>query len=144
MTGQSSSASPRESGSAGWLLGLVYVCLTAGIVAAGYFYYRNYERNYRSEVERQLSAIADLKVGELVQWRKERLSRATRAELRRTMVDLTALAGEIVAELERAEPTRTVRWVIAPGLTANRARRSASATNAWSASTRPPSVANCA
>jgi len=46
------------------------------------------------------------------------LSRATRAELRRTTVDLTALAGEIVAELERAEPTRRVRWVIAPGLAA--------------------------
>jgi signal transduction histidine kinase len=46
------------------------------------------------------------------------LSRATRAELRRTAVDLTALAGEIVAELERAEPTRRVRWVIAPGLAA--------------------------
>jgi PAS domain S-box-containing protein len=46
------------------------------------------------------------------------LSRATRAELRRTAVDLTALAGEIVAELERVEPTRRVRWVIAPGLAA--------------------------
>jgi light-regulated signal transduction histidine kinase (bacteriophytochrome) len=46
------------------------------------------------------------------------LSRATRAELRRTAVDLTALAGEIVAELERAEPTRRVHWVIAPGLAA--------------------------
>ena len=46
------------------------------------------------------------------------LSRATRAELRRTTVDLTALAGEITAELERAEPARKVHWMIAPGLTA--------------------------
>ena len=53
---------------------LIFVSMAVGIMAAGYFYYRNHERNYRSEVERQLSAIADLKVGELVQWRKERLN----------------------------------------------------------------------
>lgn len=47
-----------------------------------------------------------------------RLSRATRAEMRRTTVDLTALAGEIMAELQQAEPARRVHWVIAPGLTA--------------------------
>jgi len=74
MTGKSSSAGRRDSGGAGWLLGLIFVCLAAGIVAEGNFYYRNYEKHYRSEVERQLSAIADLKVGELVQWRKERLA----------------------------------------------------------------------
>ncbi|MBF8306116.1 MAG: multi-sensor signal transduction histidine kinase, partial [Acidobacteria bacterium] len=39
----------------------------------GSFYYRNYEQHHRVEVERQLSAIAELKVDELAQWRKERL-----------------------------------------------------------------------
>ena len=56
-----------------WVLVTIFVCVAVGIVAAGYVYYRNYEKQYRSEVERQLSAIADLKAGELVQWRKERL-----------------------------------------------------------------------
>jgi PAS domain S-box-containing protein len=74
MTGKSSIAGRRDSGGAGWLLGLIFVCLATGIVAAGYFYYRNYEKHYRSEVERQLSAVADLKVGELAQWRRERLA----------------------------------------------------------------------
>ena len=74
MTGKSSIAGRRDSGRGGWLWGLIFVCLAAGIVAEGNFYYRNYEKHYRSEVERQLSAIADLKVGELVQWRKERLA----------------------------------------------------------------------
>jgi hypothetical protein len=74
MTATSSSTGRRDSGRAGWLLGLIFVCLAAGIVAAGNFYYRNYEKHYRAEVERQLSAIADLKVGEVVQWRKERLA----------------------------------------------------------------------
>jgi hypothetical protein len=51
----------------------ILVCVVVGIVATGYVYYRDYEKQYRSEVERQLSAVADLKVAELVQWRKERL-----------------------------------------------------------------------
>ncbi|MDD2764796.1 MAG: PAS domain S-box protein [Opitutaceae bacterium] len=47
-----------------------------------------------------------------------KLSRAARTEMRRTAVNLTALAGEIGAELQRTEPARPVRWLIAPGLTA--------------------------
>jgi PAS domain S-box-containing protein len=52
---------------------LVFAALALTIVTVGYLYYRNYENQYRREVERQLSAIADLKVSELTQWRKERL-----------------------------------------------------------------------
>ena len=55
---------------------LVYVLLASGIVAAGYLYYRNYEKRHRIEVENQLSAIADLKADELVHWRGERLGDA--------------------------------------------------------------------
>jgi hypothetical protein len=51
---------------------LVFVFLAAGIVIAGFLYYRNYEIRHRTEVERQLSAIADLKVDEIANWRKER------------------------------------------------------------------------
>lgn len=52
---------------------LVFVLLAAGIVVAGYLYYRNYEIRQRTEVEHQLAAIAELKVDGLVRWRKERL-----------------------------------------------------------------------
>ena len=62
-------AGPR----AGFAFLLVFFLLAAGIIATGTFYYRNYERHYRAEVEQQLSAIAELKVSQLVQWRKERL-----------------------------------------------------------------------
>ncbi|MCX6564127.1 MAG: PAS domain S-box protein [Candidatus Aminicenantes bacterium] len=55
---------------------LVFIALASGIIAAGILYYRNYKQHYRLEVERQLSAIAELKVGELTQWRKERLGDA--------------------------------------------------------------------
>lgn len=51
----------------------IFLVLGAGTVAAGFRYYRGYERHYRGEVERQLAAIADLKVRELAQWRSERI-----------------------------------------------------------------------
>ncbi|MCZ7542857.1 MAG: hypothetical protein M5R40_04650 [Anaerolineae bacterium] len=52
---------------------LVFVVLALGIVSIVYLYYHKYEAQYRAEVEHQLSAIADLKASEIVQWRRERL-----------------------------------------------------------------------
>jgi len=46
------------------------------------------------------------------------LSRVSRAELRRETVDLSALAGAVLADLSRAEPERKVALAIAPDLTA--------------------------
>jgi PAS domain S-box-containing protein len=59
-----------------YILILIFIILTAGIVSAGYLYYHYYKENYRVEVERQLSAVAKLKVDELVHWRNERLGDA--------------------------------------------------------------------
>jgi light-regulated signal transduction histidine kinase (bacteriophytochrome) len=44
------------------------------------------------------------------------LSRVTRSPLTRQMVDLSALAREIAAEIEKSQPYRRVRFVIADGL----------------------------
>ncbi len=46
-----------------------------------------------------------------------RLSRVTRAELRRSRVDVTEMARSIGEELARAAPERTVQLDVAPGLT---------------------------
>ena len=59
-----------------WGLLLIFALLSLGIVAGGAFYYRHYERQFRAAAERQLAAIAELKVGELAQYRKERLEDA--------------------------------------------------------------------
>ena len=59
-----------------YFLILIFIILAAGIITTGYLYYRNYEKHYRTQVEQQLSTIADLKVGEILQWRKERLGDA--------------------------------------------------------------------
>ncbi len=63
----------KEERRAAYPLVLIFVLLVAGIVMAGRLYYWHYERQFRAAVERQLSAIAKLKVDELVQYRKERL-----------------------------------------------------------------------
>ncbi len=59
-----------------YILLAIFVLLAAGIITAGCLYYQHYKENYRVEVERRLSAIAELKVNELVRWRNERLSDA--------------------------------------------------------------------
>jgi PAS domain S-box-containing protein len=48
-----------------------------------------------------------------------RLTRITRAKLAYGAVDLTALAWELVAELEDAEPERSVSWSIGEGMVVN-------------------------
>ncbi len=51
--------------------------LIAGIILTTWFqYYRHSENSFRAEMENQLSAIADLKVSEIAQWKKERLNDA--------------------------------------------------------------------
>jgi signal transduction histidine kinase len=46
------------------------------------------------------------------------LSRVTRAEMRRGTVDLSALAADVLAELQKSEPGRKVDWRIESGLVA--------------------------
>jgi PAS domain S-box-containing protein len=54
----------------------LFLLMTAGILIAGFVYYRQYREHYRAGVDHQLSSITESKVNELVQWRKERLSNA--------------------------------------------------------------------
>jgi hypothetical protein len=54
----------------------IFVLLVTGIATTAALYYRNYEQQYRGQVERQISAIAELKMNELVRWRQERLGDA--------------------------------------------------------------------
>jgi PAS domain S-box-containing protein len=55
---------------------LIFLLFAIGIVIAGVEYFKSYQKNFRTEVENQLTAVADLKVSQIVQWRKERLGSA--------------------------------------------------------------------
>ena len=54
----------------------IFIMMAMGITLAAYLSYRNYEEQFRKQVERQLSAVAELKVKGLVNWHKERLDDA--------------------------------------------------------------------
>jgi len=60
-----------------YVLIMIFVLLVAGIVTAGYLYLRNYEKEHRVGVEQQLSSVAELKVNDLAQYRRERLGDAS-------------------------------------------------------------------
>jgi len=55
---------------------LVIIFLVIGIALVGWLYFRDYESDYRAEVDRQLLAITELKVIEIDRWRQERLGDA--------------------------------------------------------------------
>ena len=57
----------------GYIFLLIFLLLTASIFTGSYFAYNNYKKSYRAEIENQLSSIADLKVGQIDGWRKERI-----------------------------------------------------------------------
>lgn len=66
-------AADRQSVRLSYALLGVFAILALSIIASGYLYYKKSERQHRENVERQLSAIAELKARDLDQWRKERL-----------------------------------------------------------------------
>lgn len=70
---------PRAPGSGGvsqWVVASVFLVLAGLIVAGGAIALRSYHREHRKEAEALLASVADLKVGELTQWRRERMGDA--------------------------------------------------------------------
>ncbi len=64
LAGQSShpqDTAPALGHRTAYAFGSIFALLAAGIVASGYIHYRHFEKQYRAEIERQLSVIAELK-----------------------------------------------------------------------------------
>jgi PAS domain S-box-containing protein len=57
----------------GYTFLLIFILLSVCILIGGYLGYVNYKENYSVAAEKQLSAVAELKVDQLEDWRKERL-----------------------------------------------------------------------
>ena len=70
---------------------------------------KNYLHRVRAAAQRMGELIDDLLA----------LSRVTRREMRHEMVNLSALAGIVAAELQQGQPERQVELIIAEGLTVN-------------------------
>lgn len=87
------------------------VLLVAAIAGAGYGYLRYVGSSYRAEVERQLSAIADLKVRQLARWRAERLDDAS---IFYANPGFSALARQYFDRPDDAEAEKALRvWLTA-------------------------------
>ena len=56
------------------ILLLSYLACAVAILFASYIYYKNYETQFRKDVENQLTSIAELKVDQIDKWRQERLN----------------------------------------------------------------------
>ena len=55
----------------------VFIAFASGLLVVGYFYVKDHEAQFRDRAERELSAVADLKAGELARWLGERRADAT-------------------------------------------------------------------
>jgi two-component system sensor histidine kinase/response regulator len=66
---------PQEKGSLAVFI-FIFILLASGLAAVSYLTYQNYEKQFRAQVEEQLSAIAALKVSGLENWRAERMADA--------------------------------------------------------------------
>ena len=69
-------ATPIESPKIPRYLILVFLLLMVCIGTAGYLYYENQKKHMKEEKQNELLAIADLKVNQIANWRKERLGDA--------------------------------------------------------------------
>ena len=60
-----------------WFLISIFLSLVIGILIVGLLFYQKQQEHIKIDAENSLTAIADLKAGQIAQWRKERLSDAS-------------------------------------------------------------------
>ncbi|MHB8854899.1 MAG: PAS domain-containing protein, partial [Ignavibacteriaceae bacterium] len=74
---------------------LTFIAIIILIIAAGYYFYQIEENSIRKQQFNELSAIAQLKTNQIIQWRSERLSEAGFFSTNQTFIQNTAslLAG---------------------------------------------------
>jgi len=82
---------------------LIFFLLTAGIVISGFLAYRSHEQDHLNTIGRQLSAIAELKVNELMQYRRERMEDAI------LLSDNASFSALVRRHLENPEDTANGR-----------------------------------
>ncbi|PKN92395.1 MAG: hypothetical protein CVU44_14760 [Chloroflexi bacterium HGW-Chloroflexi-6] len=88
---------------------LVFLLLASGIFTSAYFSYTNFERQFRTQVEQQLSSVAELKITELQNWRNERLGDA---EALHSNPALAALVQAYLANPQDAQSAELLQaWI---------------------------------
>ena len=67
----------RQKPATPWLLVILFTIVATSSILLGYFYYKSQRARLLKDRQLELSAISDLKVRQIVQWRNERLSDAS-------------------------------------------------------------------
>jgi hypothetical protein len=67
---------PSSSRKIPWYLLLIFSFLSLGILVIGYIYYEHQVAHIKEDKQNDLAAILDLKIQQIVTWRRERLSDA--------------------------------------------------------------------
>jgi PAS domain S-box-containing protein len=60
-----------------WYLILIFLILSVGILTTGYLYYQNQAAYTKKQKQQELTAILDLKIEQIISWRRERLDYAS-------------------------------------------------------------------
>ncbi|MDD2901985.1 MAG: hypothetical protein PHU44_06075 [Syntrophales bacterium] len=63
----------KDSSKIPWRLVLIFSFLSAGIMALGYLYADRQADHFQREIEKQINAIADMQVKQIMFWRQERM-----------------------------------------------------------------------
>ena len=69
-------ADKNKSSNFPWHLLIIFIFLTLVLSVAGYLYYQNQKEQYKTQKHTELAAITKLKVKQIVEWNKERISDA--------------------------------------------------------------------
>ena len=65
-----------ESPKIPWYLLFIFLLFSISIIISGYLSYNNVKKSVKQEAQNELSAIADLKVEQITNWRRERIGNA--------------------------------------------------------------------
>jgi PAS domain S-box-containing protein len=82
-----------------WFLITIFMSLVAGIFIIGFIFYQKQQEHIKIEAQNDLAAIADLKVGQIARWRKERIIDA------KLVYNNTAIARQIESYFKTPEKT---------------------------------------
>jgi len=88
---------------------VVLACLAVVVVIGGVLAFRSYMAQHRREAEALLNAVGDLKVGELVQWRRERLGDA--AALQRNPVVVSLVQRALASPPDEQAAEELTHWL---------------------------------
>lgn len=104
--------SKRQKPGTPWLLIILFIIISAGSILLGYLYYVSQKKRLFNDKKVELSAIADLKVGQIALWRNERLEDARMIGGNKPFLkQLHEYLKEPSGNIKRAEITESLKSV---------------------------------